>query len=105
MEAEETVTTINVISANRAAAKQETEPWESSADGERRLWTAVLVQAIMEWRSNNVRVSRAAERFLFEDRKDFDSVCASAGLNPQSFRSQLARIRPKERLAFRRLAA
>ena len=105
MEAAETVTTINAISVDHAAAKQGAEPQETSADGERRLWTAVLVQAIVEWRSNNVRASRAAERFLFEDDKDFDIVCASAGLNPQSFRSQLTRLGPKERLAFRRLAA
>jgi hypothetical protein len=63
--------------------------------GERRLWTAVLVQAVVEWRSNNARARNAAEKFLFNSDEDFLTVCAGAGLNPSSFRAQLVRMRPR----------
>lgn len=75
---------------------------------EHRMWTAVLLQAVQEWRSNNLRASREAEKFLFDDERDFATVCAGAGLNPSAFRTQLTRIRrktPSERFAWRLLAA
>lgn len=104
MELAQTITSTeaNIEKADKHQTEQE---HENCVEAERRLWTAVLVQAVVEWQSNKVRVSRAAEQFLFESDADFETVCASAGLNPQSFRAQLARIKPKERLAFRRLAA
>jgi hypothetical protein len=82
----------------------------SSVDviAENRMWTAVLMQAVLEWQSNNVRASREAEKFLFDDEKDFATVCTGAGLNPSPFREQLKRIRRKtasERFAWRPLAA
>ena len=67
--------------------------------GERRLWTAVLVQAVVEWRSNNARARNAAEKFLCNSDEDFFTVCAGAGLNPSSFRAQLVRMRPKRETA------
>ncbi len=75
---------------------------------EHRMWTAVLMQAVQEWRSNNLRASREAEKFLFDDEKDFATVCVGAGLNSSAFRAQLTRIRRKtasERFAWRPLAA
>lgn len=62
---------------------------------ERRMWTAVLMQAFEEWRSNNVRARAAAEKFLFEEKEDFATVCLGAGLNPESLRSRLSRMRRK----------
>lgn len=59
---------------------------------ERRLWTAVLVNAVEDWRTGNLRKRREAEIFLFEDTEDFATVCEGAGLNPESLRTQLLKI-------------
>jgi len=59
---------------------------------ERRLWTAVLVMAVEDWRAGTLRARRAAQQFLFEDDRDFGEVCAGAGLDPQSFRARLLKI-------------
>lgn len=62
---------------------------------ERRLWTAVIVTAVEDWRNGTLRARRAAQSFLFEDESDFQSVCESAGLNPDSLRSRLVKIGKK----------
>ncbi len=75
---------------------------------ERRMWTAVLRQAFEEWRSSNVRARNAAEKFLLEDHDDFATVCIGAGLNPESLRTQLLKMRRKtaeSRPSWRPLAA
>lgn len=59
---------------------------------ERRLWLAVVVQAVEEWRSGTLRNKRLAQEFLFDDSNDFQSVCANAGLDPQNLRSKLLKI-------------
>jgi hypothetical protein len=59
---------------------------------ERRLWTAVIVVAVEDWRAGTLRARRAAQQFLFEDDGDFEQVCAGAGLDPQSFRAKLLKI-------------
>jgi hypothetical protein len=59
---------------------------------EHRLWTAVITHAVEDWRTGTLRARREAQRFLFEEHKDFSCVCASAGLDPSSFRVQLLRI-------------
>jgi hypothetical protein len=59
---------------------------------ERRLWTAVLVNAVLEWRNGTLRAKREAQKFLFESDGDFQDVCARAGLNPASFRTRLLQI-------------
>jgi len=59
---------------------------------ERRLWTAVLVNALEDWRTGNLRERREAQQFLFEDANNFAMVCANAGLNPESMQSQLLKI-------------
>jgi hypothetical protein len=66
------------------------------ADPERRLWVAVLLQAIQEWQVGALRISRAAEQFLFENEEDFEMVCQGAGIEPSSIRQKLARL-PKRR--------
>lgn len=59
---------------------------------ERRLWTAVLVAAVQDWRNGTLRARREAQEFLLEDSHDFDTVCAGAGLDPISLRCQLLKI-------------
>ena len=59
---------------------------------ERRLWTAVLVTAVEDWRIGTLRAKRSAQEFLFEDDRDFTEVCAGAGIDPSSFRSKLTKI-------------
>ena len=59
---------------------------------ERRLWTAVLVTAVEDWRMGTLRAKRSAQQFLFEDDRDFTEVCAGAGIDPSSFRSKLTKI-------------
>lgn len=66
---------------------------------EQSLWVAVLAQALEDWHGNRLRAKREAEEFLFEDQKDFEIVCAGAGIDPRSFRSQLSRLRTAQRLA------
>jgi hypothetical protein len=62
------------------------------AISERRLWTAVLVTAVDDWRMGTLRAKRSAQQFLFEDDRDFTEVCAGAGIDPSSFRSKLTKI-------------
>lgn len=60
--------------------------------GERRLWTAVIINAVEEWTSGTLRGRRAAQQFLFEGDEDFNRVCACAGLEPSSLRVKLLKI-------------
>lgn len=73
--------------------------------GEQRLWVAVLAQAIEDWQGDRLRSKRDAEQFLFQDQKDFQIVCARAGIDPTSFRSQLFRLRRPEKANPVKLAA
>ncbi len=59
---------------------------------ERRLWTAVLLQAVEDWRSNNMRAYEAANAFLFHGGEDFDRVCQGAGFEPSALQSKLRRL-------------
>ncbi len=59
---------------------------------ERRLWIAVLTQAVVEWRSGDSRRSEAAAAFLFRNGEDFSEVCSAAGFDPSQFRAKLQRI-------------
>lgn len=60
--------------------------------GQRRLWLAVVMQAVEEWRSGTLRDRRKAQEFLFDQRNDFDMVCSNAGLDPDNLRSKLLQI-------------
>ncbi|MGH9717642.1 MAG: hypothetical protein ACRD4R_13075 [Candidatus Acidiferrales bacterium] len=62
---------------------------------EKRLWQAVLVTTIQEWMWGPLRSKRQAEEFLFQDRKDFETVCNSAGMDPEQLRTKLKRLRMK----------
>ena len=59
---------------------------------DRRLWTAVVVMAVEDWRNGSLRARREAQSFLFEDNADFQAVCASAGLDPATLRARLLKI-------------
>jgi hypothetical protein len=59
--------------------------------GERRLWTAVIVMAVEDWRTGTLRARREAQRFLLDDGEDFNRVCAAAGLEPTSLRAKLVK--------------
>lgn len=63
--------------------------------GEQRVWTAVLLQAVEDLQSMNIRLRRGAEQFLFQNRNDFDFVCSGAGISANTFRSRLKRHLPK----------
>src|SRR5580704_225023 len=60
--------------------------------GENRLWTAVILNAIDDWRYGTLRARREAQTFLFEDHADFENVCSRAGLDAESFRGKLLKI-------------
>jgi hypothetical protein len=59
---------------------------------ERRLWTAVLVNAVEDWRNGTLRARREAQDFLFNSDQDLEMVCTAAGLNWQNFRGKLSKI-------------
>ena len=69
-----------------------TEGPSEQAHGERRLWTAVILRAVEDWRNGPLRAQRKAQQFLFEDDKDFARVCDWAGLEPGSLRVKLLKI-------------
>jgi hypothetical protein len=62
-------------------------------DSEKRLWQAVLLTTIQDWMWGPLRRKRQAEEYLFQDRKDFETVCKSAGMDPDRLRSKLNRLR------------
>ena len=66
---------------------------EMVAPHEERLWQAVIVSTIEEWISGPLRRSREAKAFLFTDSRDFRLVCQSAGMNADSLRTRLAKLR------------
>lgn len=68
---------------------------DSRGETEMRLWQAVLVTAIQEWVSGTLRSQREAEQYLFQDEKDFRTVCQSAGFDADRLRAKLNRLRLK----------
>jgi hypothetical protein len=58
----------------------------------RRLWTAVLLNAIEDWRNGALRARREAQTFLFDSDEDFEMVCAAAGLDSSDFRERLLKV-------------
>jgi hypothetical protein len=62
---------------------------------EERLWRAVIARTLEEWVRGPLSFSRRAEQFLFNDNRDFDAVCSSAGMDPGYLRSRLQRIRDR----------
>ncbi|MGA9571908.1 MAG: hypothetical protein WBS17_17640 [Candidatus Acidiferrales bacterium] len=58
----------------------------------RRLWTAVLLTAVEDWRNGTLRAQREAQAFLFDNEEDFATVCNNAGLDVGDFRVRLLKI-------------
>jgi hypothetical protein len=61
--------------------------------GVRRLWSAVVLQALADWQSPSLGRQSEAERFLFQSQKDFATVCRMAGLEPRSVANRLNRMK------------
>ena len=60
---------------------------------EQRIWTAVIARTVEEWVSGPRRSQLEAESYLFGDEIDFPAVCRSAGLDPQTLRRKLAKLK------------
>jgi len=60
--------------------------------GEHRLWTAVIVKAVEDWRFGTARARHDAQKFLFESAADFEAVCGRAGLNPRCLSEKLLKL-------------
>jgi hypothetical protein len=58
----------------------------------RRLWTAVLINAVEDWRNGTLRARREAQEFLFDNDEDFEMVCTAAGLDSNDFRNRLLKV-------------
>jgi hypothetical protein len=65
--------------------------------GESRLWQAVIVSAILDWKSGPLRLQCRAGDYLFEDEKDFPLVCHLAGMNAEHLRAKLTKLRGQVR--------
>ena len=61
-----------------------------------RLWRAVIASTVEEWVNGPLRRKREAEQFLFDDNKDYRTVCFSAGINPEDLRGRLEKIRSRQ---------
>jgi hypothetical protein len=66
---------------------------ERDSVAEVRLWQAVIVSTIQEWRFGPLRSKNEAERYLFGDSSDFTLVCESAGMDVGRLRAQLRRVK------------
>jgi hypothetical protein len=69
---------------------------EVEETAEQKLWRAVIASTVEEWVSGPLRKKREAEQFLFTDNQDFQTVCYSAGINPENLRARLEVIRTRE---------
>lgn len=69
---------------------------EVEETAEQKLWRAVIATTVEEWVSGPLRRKREAEQFLFSDNQDFQTVCFSAGINPENLRGRLEKIRSRQ---------
>ena len=69
---------------------------EAEETAEQKLWRAVIANTVDEWVNGPLRKQREAEQFLFDDNHDYRTVCYSAGINPENFRSRLEKIRARK---------
>lgn len=74
-------------------AANDAKETQTAGFSERRLWSAVLLQALDDWNSGNMRHHKAAEKFFFECPEDFARVCRGAGLAPNSVVTRLRRMK------------
>ena len=76
-----------------ASMLQNSELQESAVQ---KLWRAVIACTVEEWVSGPLRQKREAEQFLFSDNLDYQTVCYSAGINPENLRCRLEKIRSRQ---------
>jgi hypothetical protein len=69
---------------------------EVEESAEQKLWRTVIATTVEEWVSGPLRRKREAEQFLFSDNQDFQTVCFSAGINPENLRTRLEKIRSRQ---------
>jgi hypothetical protein len=69
---------------------------EVEETAEQKLWRAVIATTVEEWVSGPLRQKREAEQFLFIDNQDYQTVCFSAGINPEDLRRRLEKIRSRQ---------
>jgi hypothetical protein len=69
---------------------------EAVETAEQKLWRAVIASTVEEWINGPLRKQREAEQFLFTDNQDYRTVCDSAGINPESLRGRLEKIRTRQ---------
>jgi hypothetical protein len=69
---------------------------EVEETAEQKLWRAVIATTVEEWVSGPLRRKREAEQFLFSDNQDYQTVCYSAGINPENLRDRLEKIRSRQ---------
>jgi len=62
---------------------------------EERLWRAVIARTLEEWVRGPLSFSRKAEQYLFNDNRDFQTVCSSAGMDAGYLRSRLRTLRAR----------
>ncbi len=68
---------------------------EERGIAEMKLWSAVIANTILEWIHGSARMQREAEEFLLRDEADFPTVCCSAGMNPETLRDRLKKLRAR----------
>jgi hypothetical protein len=85
-----------------ASMLQNSEVQESAVQ---KLWRAVIACTVEEWVSGPLRQKREAEQFLFSDNLDYQTVCYSAGINPENLRCRLEKIRSRQTTEAQALAS
>lgn len=80
---------MNIKIHEQASVDQSSE----SPIGLRRMWSAVLLQALEDWQSTSLTRKLQAEKFLFQSQNDLASVCRSAGLDPRYVAAKLERMK------------
>ena len=81
---------MNITTARKVTGAQNTITEESI--GEHRLWTAVIVKAVEDWRFGTTRKRHEAQKFLFESARDFEMVCGRAGLDSSCLSKKLLKL-------------
>jgi hypothetical protein len=75
----------------QAAANAREERCERASD--RQLWAAVLLQALEDWGSSNIRLRTEADKFFFQNESYFAMVCRGAGLESGSVLNRLQKMK------------
>ena len=81
-------------------ASKETMDMANDQISERRLWSAVFLQALEDWQGDSIRRRKEADKFFFGSEKDFATVCRGAGYEPSCVLAKLQRMKPVAPLSF-----